>query len=125
MSLAACTGLTELNLPRPLYEFPLNVRRCTRLLSTVSCPHLQKITFTIGVDPYVFSERIKTDPLSYEEWRAFEDALLEVSLRSRDTLEVVMICLAGSVRSIPSCENFFLRFREVGKVKFEIPLVYG
>ena len=124
MSLAICTGLTELNLPLSLYEFPLNIRRCSRLLSTLSCLHLQKITFTIGMDPRVFSERVKTDPLSYEEWRALEDALLEVSFRSRNTLEVIIIFLAGSVRSAPGYENFFLRFRDVGKVKFEIPWVY-
>lgn len=76
------------------------------------------------MDPRVFSERVKTDPLSYEEWRALEDALLEVSFRSRNTLEVIIIFLAGSVRSAPGYENFFLRLRDVGKVKFEIPWVY-
>jgi len=61
----------------------------------------------------------------YKAWKTFEDALLGLSSRSRNTLEVVMIFpLTGNTLELAYRATFLLRFREVGKVILQSPRMF-
>jgi len=120
--LAACDRLTEINLPLLLYKYSSNIRDCSMLLSTVSSPHLHRITLNFGRVLPTFNSRVVPNLLCYN-WGTLDDTLRGISLKSRNVLEVaVILSVEGHARSISESgfEAFLPRFREVGKVGLEL-----
>lgn len=127
MNFTRCTRLTEITLPLPL-NFSLILDRYSTLISDISSPHLQKITLVLEKNqPSPIDIEMVMEMLLDEVWRTFEDALLGVSSRSRNVLEVVMaLSSIDHARRTPDCATFLPRFREVGHVTFEFPwMVYA
>ena len=123
MSLAACTGLTEINLPLPLHNFSRGVRNVSTLLSTVYSPHLRKIVLTFNRPLSVLDLGFMMNLLSCGEWRPLEDALLEVSSRCGNLLEVAIVFLAMDQAVLePDWETVLPRF-ELGKTTAAILVV--
>ena len=112
MNLTRCTRLTEITLSLPLQEFSLNLGRYSTLLSNITSPRLQRVTLALEKNqPLVIDIEVMMEMLSDEAWRSFEDALLGVSSRSRDVLEVVMILSSiDHARRTPDCTTFLPRF---------------
>jgi len=120
IALAACTGLTETNLPLRSRGLQSDLQRCSTFLLAIPSWHLQKIIITFENDIINIKARRM---LSYEEeWRTFEDALLRASSRSRNVLKLVIICLeVPRAQEIPGGDMFLPRFREVGEIILEFP----
>ena len=121
-SFDGCTQLTEINLPFPLFKFFLNIDRYSTLLSSISSIHFQKITLTLDKAVSLFNSGVIHRALLHKEWQPFEDALLEVSSRSQNTLELVVV-FPRFDRLREACANitFLPRFKEVGSVRFAFP----
>ena len=60
-----------------------------------------------------------------KEWRTFEDALLRVSSRNENGLEVAVICSSVGREDILDYNTFLPLFREVGNVRLEFPAMAG
>ena len=87
-SLDRCGWLEEINLPFPLRKLSSNLPHYVTLLSSISSNHFQKVTFTVGLDPFLVNSGSIKRALLDKGWQAFKDALLRLSSRSLNRLEV-------------------------------------
>lgn len=115
LTLAACTWLAEIRLPAFVERSRGAIRLYAALLSTISSPHLYKIELA-------FNRKLLTrqvaELLSWKQWDALEDVLLELTQRSGNTLQLGILFL-DRVQLPRRWSEFMPRFREVGEVRFE------
>ena len=120
-SLDRCGWLEEINLPFPLRKLSSNLPHYVTLLSSISSNHFQKVTFTVGLDPFLVNSGSIKRALLDKGWQAFEDALLRLSSRSLNRLEEVVVSQLCSIRKECDKVTFLPRFREAGSVRFQFP----
>ena len=116
INLSPCTRLAEVWLYPELDGFSRYIELFSALLSTISSPefHVVRLSFRRGVS----TDNLAQDLVHLEEWDRLEEVLLKLSRESRNALEVFII-LSDDVQSLPRCDGFMPRFREVGKVRFD------
>jgi len=115
LTLATCTQLAEIQLPACVEHSQGGIGLHAALLSTISSPHFRKIELVFG--PTLLARHI-AEAFSWGQWGALEDVLLELTRRSGNALQLVIL-FPGPSRLQRHCNELMPRFREVGEVRFE------
>ena len=115
MTFAACTQLTEIRLPVLVDQDEGGIKPPAALISTICSPHLQKIVLSFDG---ALSTRNAVD-FSRETWGALENVLLELTRRSRNVIQLVLL-FQDRAQLPHHGNNFMSRFLEVGEVRFEL-----
>jgi len=88
------------------------------LLSTISSPHLRRITLTFNVVHFVRRSKFNPEVLARKEWGTADGVFLWLAAKSREVIQVIVLLMAMKPpSSVPECGRFLARFREVGKVQ--------
>jgi len=115
MTFATCTQLAEVRLPVYMGQHRGATRMHAALLSTISSPHLRKIELTFNGG---LSTQEVAVVLSTKKWEALEDVLLELTRRTKNTIQLV-VAFQERTQFQRRCNELMPRFRKVGEVRFE------
>lgn len=119
LNLAACTRLTEISLALISSDSTsLGVEPYINLLSTISSPHLRRITLALNVVRFARRSKFNPEVLACKEWGTADEVFVQLAAKSREVIEVIVLLKAMKPpSSVPECGRFLARFKEVGKVQ--------